>query len=275
MSSGVAIRLRRGSAGTLWLVLFVVFWVMPFGCTAFLSSQRCSRSVPKQTSPIQQIAAKVGQQEEEGKQRGDFLEKALRLRQEATDLETKLRAEQEGKPQRNTPEGTKADILVCKSIDDSVWTFQYRFSNEPESDNEEEAEGKPRDFYRGKLTVKFRADGFTDIVSQEPGEPSKALSIVKAWGWDTETTSEDKKEYLLFSADIKLPDNGGEERFYLQARQEREGDNIVLEEGTVTVKRDVNNKSSPGFWGVFSGKGILAQFRYVGDFVSKPSRIPE
>jgi hypothetical protein len=264
--------LRRGSVGTLSLVLFVVFWVMPFGCNAFLSSRRCS--VPK-TSPMQKIASKVEQQEEEGQQRGELLDKALRLRQEATDLETKLRTEQEGKPQRNTPEGTKADTPVCKRIEDSIWTFKYRFSNEPESNKEEEADAKPREFYRGKFTVKFRADGFTDILSQEPGEPSKALSIVKAWGWDTETSSEDKKEYLLFSADIKLPEKGGQERFYLQARQEREGDNIVLEEGTVTVKRDVNDSSSPGFWGVFSGKGILAQFRYVGDFVAKPSGIPE
>jgi hypothetical protein len=260
-------RLCRGSVGPLSLVLFVVFWVMPFGCTAFLSSRRCS--VPK-TSSMPKIASKVEQQEEEG-----LVDKALRLRQEATDLETKLRTEREGKPQRNTPEVTKPDTPVCKRIEDSVWTFKYRFSNEPESNKEEETEAKPRDFYRGKLTVLFRADGFTDILAQEPGEPSKALSIVKAWGWDTETSSEDKKEYLLFSADVKLPENGGKERFYLQARQEREGDTIVLEEGTVTVKRDVNDSSSPGFWGVFSGKGILAQFRYVGDFVAKPSRIPE
>jgi hypothetical protein len=273
MSKSGAMRLRRVSVGTLSLVLSVVFWVMPFGCTAFLPSRRCI--VPK-TSHMSKIASKVEQQEDEGKQRGELLDKALRLRQEATDLETKLRTEQVGKPQRNTPpEGTKPDTPVCKRIEDSVWTFQYRFSNEPESNKEEDAEGKPRDFYRGKLTVKFRADGFTDILAQEPGEPSKALSIVKAWGWDTETSGEDKKEYLLFSADIKLPATGGQQRFYLQARQECEGDTIVLEEGTVTVKRDVNDSSSPGFWGVFSGKGILAQFRYVGDFVAKPSRIPK
>jgi hypothetical protein len=262
--------LRRGPVG---LILFVVFLGMPFGCTAFLPSRRCS--VPK-TSPMQKIASKVEQQEEEGQKRGELLDKALRLRQEATDLETKLRTEQEGKPKRNTPEANKPDTPVCKRIEDSVWTFTYRFSNEPESNKEDEAGAKPRDFYRGKLTVKFRADGFTDIVAHEPGEPSKALSVVKTWGWDTETSNEDEKDYLLFSADIKLPsEKDGQERFYLQARQEREGDAIVLKEGTVTVKRDVNDSSSPGFWGVFSGKGILAQFRYVGDFVAKPSRIPE
>jgi hypothetical protein len=265
---------RRGSVGTLSLVLFVVFWGMPFGCTAFLPSRQCTGSSVAKTSPMQKLASKVEQQEEEGQKRGELLDKASRLRQEATDLETKLRTEQEGKPQRNTPQGNKPDTPVCKRIEDSVWTFTYRFSNEPESNKEDEAEAKPRDFYRGKLTVKFRADGFTDIVAQEPGETSKALSIVKTWGWDTEASSEDKKEYLLFSADIKLPKDG-QERFYLQARQEREGDAIVLKEGTVTVKRDVNDSSSPGFWGVFSGKGILAQFRYVGDFVAKPSRITE
>jgi hypothetical protein len=259
-------QLRGGSVRNLSLILFVVFWGMPFGCTAFLPSRGCS--VPK-TSTMPKLPSKVGQQEEEG-----LLDKAIRLRQEATDLESKLRTEQEGKPNRNTPETKKPDALVCKRIDDSVWTFTYRFSNEPESNKEDEAEAKPRDFYRGKLTVKFRADGFTDIVAHEPGEPSKALSIVKTWGWDTEASSEDGKEYLLFSADIKLPKDG-QERFYLQAGQEREGDTIVLKEGTVTVKRDVNDSKSPGFWGVFSGKGILAQFRYVGDFVAKPSRIPE
>lgn len=264
--------LRRGSVRTLSLILLAVFWGVPFGCTAFLPSRRSS--VPK-TSPMQKLASKVEQQEEEEVQkRGELLDQALRLRQEATDLETKLRTEQEGKP-RNTPEGKKPDTPVCKRIEDSVWTFTYRFSNEPESNKEDEAEAKPRNFYRGKFTVKFRSDGYTEIVSQEPGEPSKALSIVKAWGWDTETSSEDKKEYVLFSADIKLPAKDGQERFYLQARQEREGDTIILQEGTVTVKRDVNDSKSPGFWGVFSGQGILAQFRYVGDFVAKPSRIPE
>jgi hypothetical protein len=65
------------------------------------------------------------------------------------------------------------------------------------------------------------------------------------------------------------------QRFYFQARQTKEKQtNIVsLSEGTVTVKQDIVQKSAR--WGLFSPAGILAQFRYVGDFVSKPVRIPE
>lgn len=264
-----AIHPRGSSVRTVSLILFLCLG-LPFGCTAFLPSRRCS--IPK-TRPSQAMSSKIDQ---EGEGRRKLLDKASQLRQEATDLESKLRTEQVGKPKRNTPKVNKPDIIpVCKRIEDSVWTFTYRFSSQPESSDEEE-QAKPRVFFGGKLSVKFRADGFTDIVAHETGDASKALSIVKTWGWDTEYSNQDETEYLLFSVDIKVPetkiDKAGQERFYLQARQEREGDAIVLKEGTVTVKRDVNDSASPGFWGVFSGKGILAQFRYVGDFVAKPSR---
>ena len=43
---------------------------------------------------------------------------------------------------------------------------------------------------------------------------------------------------------------------------------ITLIDGTVTLKRDVEPPG--GFWGIFNGGGILAQFRYCGEFLIKP-----
>lgn len=98
----------------------------------------------------------------------------------------------------------------------------------------------------------------------------------KVWGWDVETSNEDSFDYLLFSADIALPPRQEStvinmpERFYFQARVDRTKSNkIILQEGSVTVKRNIESGTG-GWWGLFRGAdGILAQFREVGQFRCK------
>lgn len=205
-------------------------------------------------------------------------EEAERLRQSASKLRQEAEALQKNLDdtapirKKQTVTNTPAPPVTYKSLKDSTWTFSYRFSNEPESDDEEnddKNENAPaRVSYSGKLTVTFRSDGYTDLISHEPSGRT-SLNMEKVWGWDEEESTEkdDDNVYLLFSVSAKADEN--EERFYWQARvdtNERTKE-ITLEDGTVTVKRDV--KPPGGFWGVFDGAGILAQFRNVGSFVAK------
>jgi hypothetical protein len=87
----------------------------------------------------------------------------------------------------------------------------------------------------------------------------------------------------LFSIDVVVPKTdptklaNQKERFYFQARVDRSSsssstsdNSIELQEGTVTVKIDVAEKTN-GRWGLFQVAGILTEFVYVGDFVAKPS----
>jgi hypothetical protein len=227
--------------------------------------------------------------------------KAAKLREEVELLE------QEAKRRRTPSSGTGTRLPEAaklapepsqyNAIEDSVWQLSYRFSDRPEprpdADDQRTGQQQPRKFYSGKLTLKFRSDGYTDVISQESlGSSTDAALVTKVWGWDLEKLNEDgkkdaaanvEKEFLLFSADFDIPSidvkDGAtkiiSQRFYFQARQTKEKQtNIVsLSEGTVTVKQDIVQKSAR--WGLFSPAGILAQFRYVGDFVSKPVRIPE
>eukprot|EP00957_Ditylum_brightwellii_P018591 1396807-Ditylum_brightwellii.AAC.2 len=65
------------------------------------------------------------------------------------------------------------------------------------------------------------------------------------------------------------------QRVYFQARIDSVNNNdqeIVLKEGTVTIKQDLAETKKMMNFGFFSPKGILAQFRYVGDFVAKPAQ---
>lgn len=144
----------------------------------------------------------------------------------------------------------------------------YRFSSEPTSDDDDGSD-KPIN-YSGKLTLTFRTDGYTDLISHEPsGTPS--LDITKVWGWDEEVSSEDDERYVLFSVNTKSS-SGETERFYWQARIDTNQKNeITLADGTVTVKKNVEPPG--GFWGIFNGGGILAQFRYVGNFGGKPTTV--
>lgn len=157
---------------------------------------------------------------------------------------------------------------------DSCWEITYRFSYEPASKTDNEVDKKktlPRKNYGGKLEVKFREDGYTDALTPPSDtEVNGGPRFQKVWGWDRETSTEDSLEYLLFSADISLPPPvSSSERFYFQARVEREEGNnksLSLYDGSITVKRNVEGPPG-GWWGIFRGaESILAQFREVGTF---------
>ncbi|KAL7525709.1 hypothetical protein ACHAXR_001121 [Thalassiosira sp. AJA248-18] len=217
----------------------------------------------------------------------DNTDEVDQLRQTAS----KLRAEaQEAEKALESSRGTAASgegtqyIKPVEYLDlrDSNWEITYRFANEPVSNNDDDddkSENKPqRKFYSGKLQLQFRGDGYTDIVSPsgEVGTGSTAI-FQKVWGWDLETSNEDSLDYLLFSADIALPPPiSTSERFYFQARVDKEGkdkDVLSLQDGSVTVKRDVE---TPAGWGIFRGaSSILAQFRQVGEFRCRPIPNPE
>jgi hypothetical protein len=225
----------------------------------------------------------------------ELREKANKLRQEAGKLESTLRSEDTARasPRKNQSAAQQplAAAPVYKDMNDSTWTFTYRFAGESEP-NEDQAKGESKTIvpkFSGKLTLHFRKDGFTDVIKHEPmsstassssSSSMASLNVVKAWGWDLESSNEDDKEYLLFSVDAILPSGpagkaGGSEkrRFYMQARQDRERNGAIsLQGGTVTVKQDVSNKAgSAGFAWSLVPKGILAQFRFVGDFAARPT----
>jgi hypothetical protein len=115
---------------------------------------------------------------------------------------------------------------------------------------------------------------------------SNDIKVVKIWGWDQETSNEDNMDYLLFSMDVTFPDTDPDlpsqtQRYYFQARIDRDNNsssnnninnNIVLRDGTITVKKDVA-ETTKGRWGLFNVAGILSQFRYCGDFLAKPSSL--
>ena len=213
----------------------------------------------------------------------ELLKRAARLRKEIQELESQVTPRRPTTPQSA---GTVETAVEYTDISDSAWSFTYRFSDEPEpsddTSSDKSEETRRRRFYNGKVVLKFRSDGYTEILEQEQvlgsvESPSRKAEIVKVWGWDIEESNEvddGERKYLLFSMDVKLPQpNGGttQQRFYYQARlnEDPRFKTISLSEGTVTIKSDVVQKSVR--WGFFSPAGILAQFRYVGDFVAKPA----
>lgn len=157
---------------------------------------------------------------------------------------------------------------------------RYRFADEPESKAKETQQNQsPRTFYTGKIQLQFRSDGYTDILNNSgiTSTDTSQLDVEKVWGWDIETSNEDSLDYLLFSADIVLPPSKESkvinmpERFYFQARVDKtKSDKISLQDGSVTVKRNIESGAG-GWWGLFRGAdGILAQFRDVGQFRCRP-----
>lgn len=211
-------------------------------------------------------AVSAGKDASESKQeekRDELLQKALELRQQVQEMETELRKKKQPAGASSTAPPAKEEIVT--DMKDSIWSFSYRFSDQPD-------DAEQRSFYSGKVTLSFRGDGYTDLVHLEARNQDH--QILKVWGWDVERSNDDGKDYLLFSMDVQLPDDK-KERFYWQARQVQEGSGAIrLEEGTVTIKQDiVEAKKTPGMWGLFSPRGILAQFRYVGDFVVRKDRL--
>jgi len=210
----------------------------------------------------------------------NLLEKASRLRKEAQEMEIKMgRTEQGGGVMTYRNESTENNVIAYTSLEDSSWIISYRFASEPSKDNEEESTKVM--FYSGKMSIKLRADGYTDILVNNDDklttpENVSGLKFNKFWGWDLEISREDNLKYLSFSADVSIPpsdpnytSSGEVTRFYFNSRVDVESKTnaIILSDGTVTLKRDVEPPG--GFWGIFNGGGILAQFRYCGEFLCK------
>ena len=206
----------------------------------------------------------------------DLLEAASRLRKEAEELEMAVR----GNKSSDASSDKKPVSLQTKftSFEDSSWTISYRFASDalPQGDDDDEEEDVKVTYYSGKVKIVLTADGYTNMIDDEENSSSSKLSFEKFWGWDEETSREDDLQYILFSADVMLPtsDPNFEKkptRFYFQSQVDRDSrtGEISLRDGTVTVKKDIEPPG--GFWGVFNAGGILAQFRYCGNFLMKPN----
>lgn len=210
-----------------------------------------------------------GSEDSSSKESSDLLEKAKKLREEAQRLEQNLR-ESPSTNRRSAASDAAKPASAPTKLEDSAWTFSYRFSSQPK---DEDADGVILPNYAGKLTIRLTPDGYSEVVSNEENQ----LRIGKVWGWDEELSQEDQNKYLLLSMDVQFPETDPLmaeriERCYLQARVDRDPTDgtIALKEGTVTVKKDVSDMTK-GMWGIFQVSGILTQFRYVGDFSSKPA----
>jgi len=206
----------------------------------------------------------------------DMLQTASRLRKEAEELEQSVRGK--GTGDVSIKKSTAKESIPVKSytsLQDSSWTISYRFASDAVS-KDDDADVKVT-YYSGKVKIQLTDDGYTNILNEDDSPPSSSgLTFNKFWGWDEETSNEDDLQYVLFSADVLLPksDPNYEKkptRFYFQAKVDtdssRSGE-ISCSDGTVTLKKDVEPPG--GFWGVFNGGGILAQFRYCGEFLMKP-----
>ena len=215
-------------------------------------------------------------------------EEADRLRQKALQLRAEAdAAEQQISPSRSSRSAAATLIeetnVEYYDINDSCWELSYRFANEPESkDGDNNDNVQKRIFYSGKVKLQFLSDGYTNNLSNnDNSSEQQPVTIKKVWGWDIEVSDQDSNSYILFSADITLPPPiDRTERFYFQARvddggqEEKNGKALSLQEGSVTVKRDISAPSG-GWWGIFRGAdGILAQFRQLGEFRCRPIAKP-
>ena len=187
-------------------------------------------------------------------------------------MEQQMGSSRAERRQQTTTTTTQQDTIQVTDLNDSTWTISYRFSRQPQTDDTKNQENDViLTNYPGTITLKFRSDGYTDILST--GTDDK-LEIQKVWGWDKEYSKDDDEYYLLFSMDVLFPESSSE-RYYFQARVDTEtnsdGSSILkLSDGTVTVKRDVSERTK-GVWGLFSVAGILTEFRQVGTFAAKPT----
>ena len=162
---------------------------------------------------------------------------------------------------------------IYTSLEDSSWTISYRFASDAISTDDDKDEDVKVIYYSGKLNIQLTDDGYTNMLEKD--DDSSKIKFIKTWGWDEENSKEDDLDYLLLSADVMLPESDPNHsktptRYYFQTqvnRDSRSGE-ISLIDGTVTLKKDVEPPG--GFWGVFNGGGILAQFRYCGEFLMKP-----
>ncbi|KAL9178847.1 hypothetical protein ACHAXT_003978 [Thalassiosira profunda] len=248
-------------------------------CRRAASTSSCGGARPSPPAPSPRILRSSASD--------DGASEADKLRQTASKLREEARAAEEalgstrGTSAQSAEEGaTYVKPAEYTEMGGSCWEITYRFANEPEAKEEKEGDKKkdnpPRKFFGGKLQLQFKDDGYTDIISSG-GTDSNAATFQKVWGWDLETSEQDSLDYILFSADITLPPPiSTSERFYFQARVDKEGKDLIsLQDGSVTVKRDIESPGG-GWWGIFRGAdGILAQFREVGGFRCRPVAKPE
>ena len=240
------------------------------------SSLRCrSSSFPVRpfVNRPSSICASSSSDEQQQDERQNMLAKAKKLRDEARTLEDQVKGSLLA-PSNSRGEAPLPPPPVVSSLQDSTWIISYRFSSQPKEDNEDIVVPN----YSGKLTVLFKGDGYSELKSipESGGAGDTKIHINKVWGWDEENSQEDNQQYLLFSMDVQFPDSdpklpGGKARYYFQARVDKDSrGSLTLAEGTITVKKDVSEKTN-GMWGLFQVAGILSQFRYVGDFIAKPT----
>jgi hypothetical protein len=230
-----------------------------------------------------------------------LLEKARVLREEAASMENDLRSSGSASSSSSDTSIPVPVVVVNTQLEDSIWTLSYRFSSQPitkdnnnknKNKNIQEQQQQENRFYSGKINLRLKEDGYSEqIILNDDNNNYDGIEIIKIWGWDRETSNEDDLDYLLFSMDVKLPESDPTtttksnskknqiERYYFQARIDTEQESInnknennilVLKDGTITVKKDVTEKTN-GRWGLFNVAGILTEFRYCGDFVAKPS----
>ena len=208
-------------------------------------------------------------------EKNDLLDKAKRLRQEAEELESNLRSKR-GDSKNIKEEVTTAPKKVYKDIKNSEWQLSYRFASDAiNRDKEDDSSSSKPVIYSGKVKIQLSADGYTNVIPDGDSSSEGKLKFAKFWGWDEEISREDDEKYLLFSADVMLPSSDPNFskkpiRFYFQTRieKDRRSGEIFLDDGTVTLKKDIEPPG--GFWGIFNAEGILAQFRYCGEFIMKP-----
>lgn len=258
------------------------------GCLAFLLYERLS---PDFSGAIDALKPRRQQRHSffatpsaEQQNPDELLNRAAILREEIRKLEASAAITRETRDAFAIT--TSSQVFENKDIANSVWTLSYRFTENPESDIDSSEAATNQRSFSGKMKLKFRNDGYTDLISQETIGPStSSCQIVKAWGWDVELSkdkendSTDDEEFVLFSVDVALPpletDTGAtnsiQQRYYFQARIQKDSRTEVLSitDGTVTVKRNILQKSNQ--WAFLSPAGILAQFRYVGGFIAKPA----
>mmetsp|Transcript_6575 Transcript_6575/g.19307 ORF Transcript_6575/g.19307 Transcript_6575/m.19307 type:complete len:319 (-) Transcript_6575:27-983(-) len=219
-------------------------------------------------------------------------EQASKLRQEAEELEKALRQDPNTKKSKNaSSQQPAATVISVFQLEDSTWTFRYRFSSQPEpkdsnknsNNNESTASSYKPTFYSGSASIRLRNDGYSELVDHSPRIADNDIKIGKVWGWDQEYSSKDDENYLLLSMDVQFPNTDPmlpqqSERYYFQARIDEGAEtsssnnkkSLLLNDGTITCKKDITDKTG-GRWGLFQVAGILTEFRYVGDFIAKPS----
>jgi hypothetical protein len=198
----------------------------------------------------------------------ELLETASRLRKEAETMEESIRGKKAASTQAQNKSAKPETPNVYNSLNDSTWRITYRFASDAVSKEKETDDEVNVTYYSGKVDIKLTDDGYTNLL--DSSSTASNIKFEKFWGWDEENSKEDDLDYVLFSADVRLPEKEKPIRYYFQSQintNSRTGE-ITLVDGTVTLKKDVEPPG--GFWGVFNAGGILAQFRYCGEFIMKP-----